>query len=1274
MSTSQARNGRKPSRTTMLEALEPRLLLAAYPFELELAAGGAGPEDSVGRAVAVDGQWAVVGSPMDDGLGGDAGAAYLYRRAADGSWSQVKKLTAQDGGAGDLFGISAAIQGETLVVGASGDSPGGVYHAGSAYVFRRDAGGTDNWGQVRKIIASDGGVMAGFGNSVSIDGDVAAVAAWYDSSRAGSAYIFSRDLGGANNWGQTKKLQAFDAAANDCFGTSLSLSGATLLVGSPLDDEAGGESGSVYVFDRDGGGSGNWGLARKLTAGGAVAGDRFGTSVALAGDVAIVGAAGRDVAGNESGAAYVFSRDFGGAGQWGQVREIIAADGKAGDQFGSAVAVRGATAVVGAAWDDDRGNESGSAYVFRRDAGGTSQWGQVQQLTASDGSALDSFGASVATDGDSVLVGAYLHSGAAVMSGGAYVFYDVPVGVADSYGLREGGTLTVPASGVLSNDTNSKSLPLTAMLVTGPSHGSLTLNADGSFTYIHDGSETTADSFTYRPVDGTAYGTTATVAIAVTPVNDPPNGTNLNQSLNYLEDAASVAIGDIVVSDPDIGEVLTATLTLADASAGTLTTSGGGSFAAGVWSFTGSVSALNAALAAVAFVPAADYDRDTSIAVRIADGGEDGAAALTGAIMLDVTPVNDAPLLAAANPPIVSEDAGAQTVVGWAAFTPGPAGESVQTVAAYTVSAISNLALFAVAPSVSTSGTLTYQLAANANGTTTFQVVVRDNGGTANGGVDTSAAKTFTLTVLAVNDAPAASAGAATTDEDTFVDVDLWPLVTDVETPDAGLIFSVGGAANGTAVLRSDGHTVRFTPAANFFGAASFTYSVTDGGDGASPATTVSNTLVNITVKAVNDPPVLDIPIPDQETHPDWEYSYAFVAVTFHDDDPGDILTYTAERVGGGSLPAWLSFDPITRIFSGKSTAADLGTVTTIRVTARDPHGATATDEFVLSVVPYLGRIEGISPIAKTRENLLPFFDEKFYLSAYPDVAAAVAAKRVPDALAHFIQFGLQENRRPSLYFDETYYLRGAADVVAAIHGGLFSGGFDHYFQFGQQEGRNPCAMFNEEYYLRQNPDVAQAVRDGVFVCGFEHYRKFGEMEGRDPSLMFMESWYLKTYADVAAAVARHAFRSGFDHFLTFGMNEGRNPSPYFDNRYYLSANLAVSLTVAGTTYHSGFEQYLAVGARDTLDPIPYFDESWYLAAYPDVAAGVQAERYLSGLEHYLGTGMFEGRDPSGTFDESWYLSHYTDVAAAVAAGVLHSGFEHYVLYGHLESRLTRPV
>ena len=347
---------------------------------------------------------------------------------------ELTKLLANDGAFGDTFGNHVDLSGDTAVIGARYNSDAGT-RTGSAYIFDRNAGGPDNWGQVVKLLASDAAAYDIFGTSVAISGDTVVIgAAGNDDagSDSGAAYIFERNAGGPNNWGQVIKLTASDSAAEDKFGLYVALSDDTIVVSSIQDDDFGTDSGSAYVFERNAGGSNNWGQVIKLTPNDGAAGDRFGR-VAIDQDTIVVTAYLDDDFGTDSGSAYVFERNAGGSNNWGQTAKITPDNGSSEDQFGTDVAIEGDTLVVGAGMDDDQGTDSGSAYLFERDLGGPNHWGQRLKLSASDGGPGDWFGRSVAFSGDIAIIGAYRSDAAAPDSGAAY-FFGRDVGGSDAWG------------------------------------------------------------------------------------------------------------------------------------------------------------------------------------------------------------------------------------------------------------------------------------------------------------------------------------------------------------------------------------------------------------------------------------------------------------------------------------------------------------------------------------------------------------------------------------------------------------------------------------------------------------------------------------------------------------------------------------------------------------------------------------------------------------------------------------------------------------------------
>ena len=212
-------------------------------------------------------------------------------------------------------------------------------------------------------------------------------------------------------WTETK-LTADDGTGGDSFGSSVSIDGNTVVIGAYEDDDNGSNSGSAYVFTND---SGTWTQTAKLTASDGASFDSFGSSVSIDGNTIVIGAYGDDDRGSNSGSAYVFTN---AGGTWTQTAKLTAYDGAGSDSFGSSVSIDGNTIVIGAYGDDDNGSNSGSAYVYTN-TGGT--WTETK-LTAYDGAGGDSFGSSVSIDGNTIVIGANRDSDNGSNSGSAYVF------------------------------------------------------------------------------------------------------------------------------------------------------------------------------------------------------------------------------------------------------------------------------------------------------------------------------------------------------------------------------------------------------------------------------------------------------------------------------------------------------------------------------------------------------------------------------------------------------------------------------------------------------------------------------------------------------------------------------------------------------------------------------------------------------------------------------------------------------------------------------------
>lgn len=359
----------------------------------DLGASEAVPEPlglAVKRALARDGV-PVPGGPVDSEL--------------------EQKLVASDGAANDVFGISVSLADDTALVGSVLADVGGNRDQGAAYVFTRDGA---TWTEQAKLTASDGAAGDQFGFVVSLAGDTAVVSApsadVAGNGGQGAAWVFTRD---GETWTEQAKLTASDGAAGDQFGISATVGGDTAVVGAWFADVGGNsQQGAAWVFTRDGG---SWSEQAKLTASEGLAGDRFGYSVAVAGDTAVVGALQADVGANpDQGAAYVFHRS---GGAWDEETRLVASDGAAGSQFGISVDLAGETVLVGAPASTVEGIPfRGAGYQFRRtDAG----WTEQAKLTASDGVAFDQLGWSVRLDGDAAVLSA---PGFNSLQGAAYVF------------------------------------------------------------------------------------------------------------------------------------------------------------------------------------------------------------------------------------------------------------------------------------------------------------------------------------------------------------------------------------------------------------------------------------------------------------------------------------------------------------------------------------------------------------------------------------------------------------------------------------------------------------------------------------------------------------------------------------------------------------------------------------------------------------------------------------------------------------------------------------
>ena len=445
---------------------------ARYPITIDpiaqqayLKAFNTDAGDQFGSSVAVSGDTVVVAAPVEasnaTGVNGNqadnstsgAGAVYVFVRSGT-LWSQQAYLKASNTGMGDNFGVSVAVAGNTVVVGASGEASNATgvngnqadnssIVAGAAYVFVRS--GT-LWSQQAYLKASNTGGNDRFGTSVAVAGDTVVVGANQEASNAtgvngnqadnsagfaGAAYVFVRS---STLWSQQAYLKASNTGGGDEFGRSVAVAGDTVVVGALGEssnatgvngnqaNNSASAAGAAYVFVRSGT---QWSQQTYLKASNTGGNDRFGFSVAVACDTVVVGANGEssnatgvngnqaDNSASDAGAAYVFVRS---GTLWSQQAYLKASNSEGGDLYGYSVAVAGDTLVVGAFGEASNatgvnGNQAdnsaffaGAAYVYVRSG---TLWSQQTYLKASNTGVSDGFGLSVAVAGDMVVVGAY---------------------------------------------------------------------------------------------------------------------------------------------------------------------------------------------------------------------------------------------------------------------------------------------------------------------------------------------------------------------------------------------------------------------------------------------------------------------------------------------------------------------------------------------------------------------------------------------------------------------------------------------------------------------------------------------------------------------------------------------------------------------------------------------------------------------------------------------------------------------------------------------------
>ncbi len=474
----------------------------------KLTPSDAASNDQFGNSVSVSGDVAVVGARgVDCAAGFDCGAVYVYRSNSAG-WVREQKLTAGDIEQGAFFGTSASVSGNVLLVGADSRDCNAGIDCGAAYVFRYNGSTWVREQKLRAFVQAAGNL---FGSSVAVSGDVAVMGAPGEDCAAGTdcgaAYVYRFN---GSWWEQEQKLASLEPMRNDLFGGSVAVNGDVAVVGAPLHSCAAGYAcGAAYVYRFNGS---TWVVEQKLTASDSKPGGRFGVSVFVAGNIAIAGADHADCARYpRCGAAYVYRFD---GSAWIEEQKLTASDGGPEERFGYSVSASGDAALVGAPTD----YYSGAAYVFRLTSAG---WVEEKKLKVFPGDSSDQLGTSVSVDGNLGVVGAVYGDSSCYDCGAAYIFALGPDcnenGEADFCDIRDSRSRDADGDGVPDEcEVITAALDIKPGACPNPfnpkSQGVLPVAVVGSPTF--DVTQIDTDSLTLKRADG--------VGGSVRPLAGPP--------------------------------------------------------------------------------------------------------------------------------------------------------------------------------------------------------------------------------------------------------------------------------------------------------------------------------------------------------------------------------------------------------------------------------------------------------------------------------------------------------------------------------------------------------------------------------------------------------------------------------------------------------------------------------------------------------------------------------------------------------------------------------
>lgn len=409
--------------------------------QARLQAADAEPEDYFGQSVVLRGNSLLIGSPYADVNGNvDAGKVYLWERDTQGNWNPSSQLDAgAQGQEGDSFGVSMAVSGSTLVVGASEASSGSSLFTGAAYIFKKN--GQGQWTFDQRIVANDARSDVAFGDQVAIENNLMAITAPRDDSSAilgGSVYIFER-TSAAQPWRQVAKLSPPDPQTGDLFGISVAIKdgliavGANGRAGAPLESNPqfpAPAAGNVFIYQK---GALRWEQRAVLMVEKGQPLEGFGTSLAFSDNGLIIGAPGYDIVRENGslfrnvGRAYEFRRS---GNSWTQGFAFTPVQPRLDESFGYAISSQGGRVLISSSSSDESQFGEGIAQVFEQRNG---QWELISRLQSAAGDTRPKlgYGTSVALEGNTAVVGATLAENASSLELGAVFVFDPTQGKRD---------------------------------------------------------------------------------------------------------------------------------------------------------------------------------------------------------------------------------------------------------------------------------------------------------------------------------------------------------------------------------------------------------------------------------------------------------------------------------------------------------------------------------------------------------------------------------------------------------------------------------------------------------------------------------------------------------------------------------------------------------------------------------------------------------------------------------------------------------------------------